>query len=65
MQIGQVYKIQSEVSEDDGNSKARRIYIPAKLIKEFPNFYLFKTKHYRTTILKKDYKINPTLIREV
>ena len=61
MQIGQTYKICIKIDDDFTNRvKPRLTFIPAKLIKEFECFYLFKTKNYMTTIHKRDMN----LIRE-
>lgn len=70
MQVGKTYKIKSDIYEDEEDkeenkqdNKPQRKYkfIPAKLLKEFENFYLFQTKHYKTTIHKQDSRF----IREV
>lgn len=58
--IGQTYKIPCELPEDDTLTWSPRKYIKAILIKKYPNFWLFQTKHYKTTIHKADFR----LIRE-
>lgn len=54
LEIGQTYKIPCLLPEDDTDSWSPRKYIPAVLIKKYRHFYLFQTKHYKTTIHKAD-----------
>jgi len=66
MQVGQTYNIQIDiVDDDDATSKLKKKYVPAVFLKEFPNFYLFETKNYKTTIPRNDYRRKPSLIMEV
>lgn len=57
LEIGKTYKICIEVSDDDATSKPKMKFVPAKLIKEVPNFWLFQTKHYKTTMHKADFRL--------
>jgi len=61
MQIGHIYKIPCLLPEDSTDACSPKKYIPAVLIKEYECFYLFQTKHYRTTMHKTDRE----LIKEV
>lgn len=54
MQVGQIYKIPCLLPEDNEDNRSPKKYIPAVLIREYDCYYLFKTKHYRTTIHKTD-----------
>jgi hypothetical protein len=66
MQIVQTYNIQIDVvDEDDATSKLKKKYISAIFLKEFPCFYLFQAKNYKTTIHKQDCRRKPMLIMEV
>ena len=60
MTVGQTYKIKVSIQED-GLISPRMKHVPAILLKEFPHFYLFKTKNYNTAINKRD----ANLIKEV
>lgn len=55
--IGQTYKIPCELPEDDTLTWSPKKYIPAILIKKYPNFWLFQTKHYKTTMHKADFRL--------
>ena len=61
MQIGHIYKIPCLLPEDSTDAWSPKKYIPAVLIREYDCYYLFKTKHYRTTMHKTDRE----LIKEV
>ena len=61
MNLGQTYKIQSTLLEEEISFRAKKKYIPAVLIQEYKHFYLFQAEHYKTTIHKQDFK----LIKEV
>ena len=52
--IGQTYEIPCLLPEDNENNRSPKKYIPAVLIKEYECFYLFQTKHYKTTMHKTD-----------
>ena len=54
MQIGHIYKIPCLLPEDSTDAWSPKKYIPAVLIREYDCYYLFKTKHYRTTMHKTD-----------
>ena len=54
MQVGQIYKIPCLLPEDSTDAWSPKKYIPAVLIKEYECFYLFQTKHYKTTMHKTD-----------
>ena len=56
MQVGKKYRILSVIVEDDATAKPKKIYMPAILLKIFPSFYLFQTKHYKTTVHKQDFR---------
>lgn len=57
MKLGQTYKIPSTLLEEEILFRAKKKYIPAVLIQEYRNFYLFQTEHYKTTIHKQDVKL--------
>ncbi len=61
MQVGQTYEIPCLLPENSEDNCSPKKYIPAVLIREYDCYYLFKTKHYRTTIHKTDRE----LIKEV
>jgi len=61
MQVGQTYEIPRLFPGDNKDNRSLKKYIPAVLIKEYECFYLFQTKHYRTTMHKTDRE----LIKEV
>ena len=52
--IGQTYEIPCLLPEDSEDNCSPKKYIPAVLIREYDCYYLFTTKHYRTTMHKSD-----------
>ena len=57
LEVGKTYKVCVEIVKSDERAKPKMKFVPAKLIKEFPHFYLFQTKNYKTTIHKADFKL--------
>ena len=57
LEVGKTYKVCVEIVKSDERAKPKMKFVPAKLIKEFPNFWLFQTKHYKTTMHKADFRL--------
>lgn len=57
LMIGQTYKVPSELPEDETLRYSPKKHIPAILLKDYPTFWLFQTKHYKTTVHKADFNL--------
>ena len=57
LEVGKTYKICVEIFKSDEIAKPKMKFVPAILIKKYPHFWLFQTKHYKTTIHKADFKL--------